>query len=296
MTNVEGISDEKDFEEVQNSMNILKFSASEKHVVFQLVAGVLHFGNVKFKVDKKDTAEDGSSVMNPDVLAHAATLWGCDPDMMQKFLTHRHIGTRSIVLVSYNVTQAQDARDAMVKRVYTELFQFLVDKINTELSSAGTPRHKFIGVLDIFGFESFAVNSFEQLCINFCNEKLQFHFNEHIFKMEQSLYKAEGITIPGTAFVDNQPTLDLLELKATGIFSMCDEEINVPKGSDGGFLQKVLQKHGDGKHPNLIRPKPKDCLDYMKNFGVMHYAGPVFYNVTNFLEKNKVTLQILITS
>eukprot|EP01036_Dinobryon_divergens_P023353 gene23353-31690_t len=235
VTNVDGISDEKDFEEVQNSMNILKFSEEEKHTVFKLVAGVLHFGNVKFKVDKKETAEDGSSVANPEVLAHAAKLWGCDPDMIQKFLTHRHIGTKAdIVLVSYNISQAQDARDAMVK-------------------------------------------------------KLQFHFNEHIFRMEQSLYKEEGIIIPGTAFVDNQPTLDLLELKVTGIFSMCDEEINVPRGSDKGFLQKIYQKH-EGKHPNLIRPKNKDVLNHLNNFGVLHYAGPVFYNVDSFLEKNKDTL------
>ena len=108
--------------------------------------------------------------------------------------------------------------------------------------------------------------------------------------MEQTLYKAEGITIPGTAFVDNQPTLDLLELKGTGVFSMCDEEINVPKGSDNGFLQKVLTKYADSKHPNMIRPKAKDCIDFLKNFGILHYAGPVFYNVTNFLEKNKDTL------
>ena len=217
-------------------------------------------------------------------------MWGCDPEMIQKFLTHRHIGTKAdIVLVSYNISQAVDARDAMVKKVYTELFQYLVDKINKELSSSGISRHKFIGVLDIFGFESFAVNSFEQLCINFCNEKLQFHFNEHIFRMEQSLYKEEGIIIPGTAFVDNQPTLDLLEIKVTGIFSMCDEEINVPRGSDKGFLQKIYQKH-EGKHPNLIRPKNKDVLNHLNNFGVLHYAGPVFYNVDNFLEKNKDTL------
>ncbi|RYG69766.1 hypothetical protein EON64_01900 [archaeon] len=140
------------------------------------------------------------------------------------------------------------------------------------------------------------MNSFEQLCINFCNEKLQFHFNEHIFKMEQALYQEEGIHIPGTAFVDNQPTLDLLEAKVTGIFSMCDEEINVPKGSDEGFLQKVLMKHSDGKHPNCIRPKAKDCKDFLKNFGVLHYAGVVFYNVTSFLEKNKDQLHVDIIS
>ena len=105
--------------------------------------------------------------------------------------------------------------------------------------------------------------------------------------MEQNLYQAEGIVIPGTAFVDNQPTLDLLEAKVTGIFSMTDEEINVPRGSDEGLLQKALMKHADGKHPNMIRPKAKDCKDFLKNFGILHYAGPVFYNVSNFLEKNK---------
>eukprot|EP01031_Cornospumella_fuschlensis_P031847 gene31847-38508_t len=258
VSHVDGISDDKDFEDMKNSMSILKFSPDIQNEVFRIVAGVLHFGNVKFAVEKRANAEDACSIVNPEVIGHASSLWSCDAQMMEKFLTNRHIGTRSIILVSYTQQQAQDARDAMVKRVYAELFQFLVDQINVQLSSSGLQRHKFIGVLDIFGFESFAVNSFEQLCINFCNEKLQFHFNEHIFKMEQALYAEEGIHIPGTAFVDNQPTLDLLEAKVTGIFSMCDEEINVPKGSDEGFLQKVLTKHSDGKHPNCVRPKAKD--------------------------------------
>lgn len=110
--------------------------------------------------------------------------------------------------------------------------------------------------------------------------------------MEQALYQQEGITIAGTAFVDNQPTLDLLEAKAMGIFSMVDEEINVPRGSDEGFLQKVLTKYGDGKHPNLVRPNVKDVKEFLRNFGIVHYAGPVYYNVTNFLEKNKDQLHI----
>jgi myosin heavy subunit len=143
--------------------------------------------------------------------------------MMGKFLVAKNLGNRSVVLVPYNINQACAARDAMIKKVYGDLFQAIVDKINTQLSASSAKRHKFIGVLDIFGFESFTVNSFEQLCINYCNEKLQFHFNEHIFKMEQTLYASEGIVIPGSSFVDNQPTLDLLELKGTGVFSMCDE-------------------------------------------------------------------------
>jgi myosin heavy subunit len=190
-------------------------------------------------------------------------------------------------MVTYNQTQAQDARDAMVKRVYSELFQYMVNKINMVLTAKkdGKPHHKFIGVLDIFGFESFVVNSFEQLCINYCNEKLQFHFNEHIFRMEQNLYAEEGIVIEGSSFVDNQPTLDLLDLSRTGIFSMCDEEINVPRGSDEGFLNKVLTSHA--KHANMVKPKANMVKDSLKNFGILHYAGTVFYNVSNFLEKNK---------
>jgi myosin heavy subunit len=157
VTNVDGISDDKDFDDMKNSMNILKFSSTEQHDVFMIVAGVLHFGNVKFKVEKRSTEEDACSVLNSEILSHAASMWGCDAEMMQKFLTSRNIGTREVILVAYNINQAQDARDAMVKRVYAELFQFLVDKINKELSLSGTQRHKFIGVLDIFGFESFEV-------------------------------------------------------------------------------------------------------------------------------------------
>ena len=294
VTHVEGISDDKDFDEMRNSLSILHFTEEMQAEVFRIVAGVLHFGNLKFRVKKIANAEDGSELANPEVLAHAAGLWGCDPVELEKYLTHRSMGGREVILVAYSQSQAQDARDAMCKQVYSDLFQFLVDKINSELSVGNQQRHSFIGVLDIFGFEHFEVNSFEQLCINYCNEKLQFHFNEHIFRMEQNLYKEEGIIIPGTAFVDNQPTLDLLELKATGIFSMIDEEINVPRGSDDGLLQKILTKHA--KHPNCVRPKPRECKDALKNFGVAHYAGIVFYNVTNFLEKNKDQLHTDIVS
>jgi len=286
VTHVDGISDDKDFDDMKNAMDILHFSGEIQKEVLRVVAGVLHFGNIKFKVKKIDNAEDGSEVTNPDVLEHAASLWGCDPVDLEKFLTNKTIGTREAILTAYSQVQAQDARDAMVKRVYADLFQFLVNKINEELHSGGTgQRATFIGVLDIFGFEHFEVNSFEQLCINYCNEKLQFHFNEHIFRMEQTLYAEEGIVIPGSSFVDNQPCLDLLEAKATGIFSMLDEEIHVPRGSDEGVLQKILTKHA--QHQNCLRPKPKDCKDALKNFGIQHYAGVVFYNVTNFLEKNK---------
>ena len=286
VVHIDGVLDDKDFEDMQNSMDILRFSQDEKDEMFRIIAGVLHFGNVKFKLVENATAEDASAIANMDVFEHACTLWGLTPEKLQPGLISKNVGTREVVLKTYNVVEAQGVRDAMTKRVYSELFEIVVKKINKELTS-GKKIHKFIGVLDIFGFESFEVNSFEQLCINFCNEKLQFHFNEHIFKMEQSLYALEGINIPSSTFVDNQVTLDLLELKSVGIFSMCDEEINVPRGSDEGFLQKILQKYGDGKHSNFVRPKANNCKDFLKNFGVIHYAGVVYYNCSNFLEKNK---------
>eukprot|EP00605_Chrysophyceae_sp_TOSAG23-4_P000651 GSChrysophyteH1.ASY1.ANO1.733.1 assembled CDS len=221
--------------DTQNSMRVLHFTDSEKSETYQIVAGVLHFGNIKFVAKGDDSCE----IANEDDLAHV--------------LTSRLMGAHSVVVVPYSVEQAHAARDAMIKR----------------LSSAGKARANFIGVLDIFGFESFAVNSFEQLCINYCNEKLQFHFNEHIFKMEQTLYAAEGIDIPGS----------------TGVFSMIDEEINVPRGSDEGLLGKLLTKHKD--HDHMVQPRGKVCKDSQKCFGIDHYAGKVYYNITNFLEKNK---------
>jgi myosin heavy subunit len=148
---------------VQNAMNVLKFTPEEQETILSTVAGVLHFGNVKFLEEKRAMEEDGCTIANPEVVTHASSLWGVDPAAVSKSLTSKNIGTRSIILVQYNVTQAQDARDAMVKRVYASLFQLIVDRINTVLSSTGVERQHFIGVLDIFGFESFDVNSFEQV-------------------------------------------------------------------------------------------------------------------------------------
>ena len=285
---IEGVKDDVEFDDLQRSMQILHFSKQEQTDVFKIVAGVLHFGNVKFGVVKNATGDDGSGILNKDTLATACELWGVQPTTMEKYLTNLELTTGGDkILKPYSVQAAKESRDAMCKKVYCDLFQWTVDKINRELSSSGVARHLFIGVLDIFGFESFRVNSFEQLCINFCNEKLQFHFNEHIFKMEQTLYAAEGIKIPGSTFVDNQPTLDLLEKAKEGIFGMTDEEINVPKGTDVTLLSKILKR----EHPNLIKPKPKECPDdHTLNFGVLHYAGPVYYNITNFLDKNKDAL------
>ena len=154
---IEGESDESDFETVQNSMDILKFSVEEKREILRIVTGILYFGNLKYKVENQANAEDGCSIENQDTLAHACQLWQVDTVMMNKFLCSHQIGVREVIFVTYNVHQAYEARDAMVKKVYSELFQWIVDKINRELSAGGATRSNFIGVLDIFGFESFEV-------------------------------------------------------------------------------------------------------------------------------------------
>jgi myosin heavy subunit len=213
-----------------------------------------------------------------------------DKNEMERCLTSKNIGARSIITCRYTPLQAVDARDALSKKLYANLFDWLIKFINVSL--AGTAKEcsqkmNFIAVLDIFGFEAFEHNSFEQLCINYCNEKLQFHFNNHIFLMEQEEYTKEGISVSNIKFEDNQPTLDLLDLRGTGIFSMIDEEINVPRGSDEQLLSKYFQKHVS--NPRFERPKAKNhsksVLDAL--FVVVHYAGPVAYNITGFLEKNK---------
>jgi myosin heavy subunit len=287
---LDGVSDEKEFEDMRAAMDTLNFSPQEQLDIFKVVSGVLQFGNVTFSPNPSD--EDACVINNTEQVNKGAFQWGLMEAEIAQALTSKNIGTRSIIMVSYSDVQARDTRDAMVKRVYANLFQWIIDKINQVLSRGidftDDANSQFIGVLDIFGFESFETNSFEQLCINYCNEKLQFHFNEHIFRLEQEMYAEEGVIVPATDFKDNQPTLDLIEMKVSGIFAMIDEEINVPRGSDEGFLSKL--KQGQKDHPNFIAPRPKDCKDHMDCFGVAHYAGPVYYNVANFLEKNKDAL------
>ena len=288
ITAISGVSDEKEFDDMVRAMDTLGFQQEEKSAVWRLVAAVLVLGNVKFEVDVKANAEDGAKIANMDVLSEAAKLIEVNPDELAKSLCFRNVGNRSVILVSYNKEQASTMRDALAKSLYGDLFQYLINRINETINQNTEGATSVIGVLDIFGFECFVSNSFEQMCINYCNEKLQFHFNEHIFRLEQEMYAAEGVVVPSTDFKDNQPTLDLLEKKSEGIFAMIDEEINVPKGSDVGFLNKAITRHS--AHPNFDKPKPKACQNAMNCFGIKHYAGTVYYDVNNFLEKNKDSL------
>jgi myosin heavy subunit len=284
---VDGFSDEKEWDEMQSSMNVIGMTPVEQMAILKCTSAVMQMGDLN--ITDKGGSDEASEIKNLDLLESISELLGVNKDMFNTALTSKAIGARSVVYVPYKPTDAKSARDSTAKAIYGKVFDWFFVAINKCLGKAigdgsNNKIATMIGILDIFGFESFETNSFEQLCINFCNEKLQFHFNEHIFKLEQDEYKKEGIPVDSIEFEDNQPTLDLIEKKRTGIFSMCDEEINVPKGSDDGFLRKVLKEHA--KHPSFKKPKPK-AKDSRLCFNVIHYAGEVSYNSTNFLTKNK---------
>ena len=294
VTTVDMINDEKDWLELNTAMDVLDMSDEDKESVFRVTAAVLHLGDIVFQGEGGD--EDVAEAKPTGSLPIAAELLGVGEAALTKCLTKKRI--TGSTFKNYSVSSAADARDGLSKAVYSQMFDWLIGNINRVLggsakrvaaagAASGKPATLHIGILDIFGFEWFRTNSFEQLCINYCNEKLQFHFNEHIFKLEQKEYESEGISVDAIDFADNQPTLDLLEVKVTGIFAMIDEECNVPRGSDEGLLSKLIKQHES--HPNFERPKPKE-LDARKVFKVLHYAAVVPYNTTGFLDKNRDSL------
>lgn len=208
--------------------------------------------------------------------------------VFERCLISRELGTRSLVRVRYKPQEACASRDALAKALYGSLFAWIVAQINMSLTPIDDQRSVLsIGVLDIFGFEFFEHNSFEQLCINYCNEKLQFHFNNHVFLLEQSQYMTEGVDVSAISFKDNAACVDLLEMPRNGIFSLCDEQLRVPGGGDVGFLATVLNKHGNHEYLSAV---PRDVPNRGNCFAVSHFAGTVAYDCTGFLEKNKDTL------
>merc|ERR1719487_2650831 len=178
-----------------------------------------------------------------------------------------------------NVRTASDNRDALAKALYGMIFQFIVKKTNTSIGYLDHVK-LFVGVLDIFGFECFKMNSFEQLCINFTNERLQQFFNQFVFKLEEQLYEREGIPWDPLDFPDNQDAVDILQAKTTGVFAILDEECVVPQGSDTGFCNKLIKTHKGHRRFDEIKTKPTW-------FVIKHFAGPVPYCTDSFLDKNK---------
>jgi myosin heavy subunit len=258
---VPGIKHNGEEGEVIDSCKVIEMTDDDIHSVFSLVAGVLHLGNLEYVMDANSTEDEAVKIKDGPSLGLVAKHLQLPEDELKRSLTSRGIGAHSVIFVGYNDEQARGARDALAKTVYGKLFDHLVTVVNATLANGCDESmvNTLIGVLDIFGFESFETNSFEQLCINFCNEKLQFHFNDFIFSLEQQQYKDEGINVDNIQFEDNQATLDLIEKKKNpaGIIPRIDEEIRTPKGSDLTFHAKLLKEFGVRKkeHPSFALPK-----------------------------------------
>uniref|UniRef100_A0A8C5BBM4 Myosin VIIBa n=1 Tax=Gadus morhua TaxID=8049 RepID=A0A8C5BBM4_GADMO len=268
-TTCEGRDDITEYTHFLSALKILMFSDSDSWEISRLLAAILHLGNVKFE-------------------GHADNLEGCDIIESTHFNMAAKLMEVRLMLVFSSVPFPSCCRPRSAQAIYGRLFIWVVDKINSAvfkpLPEDSEEVHQCIGLLDIFGFENFVKNSFEQLCINFANEQLQQFFVRHVFKLEQEEYSREGVVWTHIEYNDNQRTLDVLASKPLNILALIDEESSFPKGTDRTMMQKVNKQHGKGD----IYMAPKN--DHEKQFGIRHFAGVVFYDSQGFLEKNRDAL------
>ncbi|XP_054579020.1 unconventional myosin-VIIb isoform X2 [Eptesicus fuscus] len=287
-TSCEGLDDAKDYAHVRSALKILTFSDAEHWDLSKLLAAILHLGNVEFTAAVFENL-DSSDVMETPAFPAVATFLEVPQQALRDCLLKHAIAIRGeLVARPLSTAQAADRRDALGKGIYGHLFLWIVKKINAAIFTppAQDPRpvRRAIGLLDIFGFENFQNNSFEQLCINFANEHLQQFFVQHVFALEQEEYRSEGVAWDFVGYTDNRPTLDLLALKPLSIISLLDEESRLPQGTDATMLQKLNSVHANNK----AFLQPKNIHD--ARFGIAHFAGEVYYQAEGFLEKNRDVL------
>jgi myosin-1 len=275
-TTSEGISDSKWWANTKHALGSMGVDATQQSDIFKVLAGILHVGNLDF--EKKG---DKASIKDPAALQWAAYGLDVPEEALQKALTHRKMQSGAGRASSYDVAltaeQAGHARDALAKGIYSRIFDWIVHKINNSMGTESSGNT--IGILDIYGFEIFETNSFEQLCINYCNETLHQVFIDLTLKAEQEEYHAEGVPWESVQYHNNKPTVDLLAGRM-GVYALLNEECLVPKGTDKTFHEKMA---------NNIRSKEFKAASW-PHFQVTHYAGIVTYDANNFLEKNRDTL------
>ncbi|KAH9785067.1 Myosin-6 [Citrus sinensis] len=277
---LDGVNDSKEYIATRQAMDVVGISSDEQDAIFRVVAAILHLGNVEFAKGKEVDSSVPKDKKSQFHLKTVAELLMCDAKALEDSLCKREIVTRDETITKWlDPEAAAVSRDALAKIVYSRLFDWLVEKINNSIGQ--DPNSKsLIGVLDIYGFESFKTNSFEQFCINLTNEKLQQHFNQHVFKMEQEEYSKEEINWSYIEFVDNQDILDLIEKKPGGIIALLDEACMFPRSTHETFAQKLYQTFKN--HKRFSKPKLA-----RSDFTICHYAGDVTYQTELFLDKNK---------
>jgi len=278
---VEGMDDARDFDDTNTAMKVLEFNKDDRDTLFKVVAAILHLGNIEFRGD--EVAE----IVNPENLKKAADLLQVDENTLANGIIKPRIsvGRGELIAKALNPRQSVNNRDALSKAIYNRLFLWVVDKINRTLKVKD--KDLFIGILDIAGFEIFQHNSFEQLCINFTNERLQQFFNNHMFNLEQEEYRREKIEWKMINFgIDSQATIDLISKPNKCILSILNEECIMPNGTDDSFTRKLINAHGT-RHPKFRTDQlAKSCT-----FIIDHYAGQVTYDTNEWLYKNKDPLE-----
>ncbi|XP_068976180.1 myosin heavy chain, muscle isoform X14 [Bombus flavifrons] len=282
-TTIPNVDDGEECTLTDQAFDVLGFTQEEKNDIYKITAAVMHMGGMKFKQRGREEQAEADGTEEGE---RVAKLLGCDcADLYKNLLKPRIKVGNEFVTQGRNKDQVAYSVGAMSKAMFDRLFKWLVKKCNETLDTQQKRQH-FIGVLDIAGFEIFDFNGFEQLCINFTNEKLQQFFNHHMFVLEQEEYKKEGIEWVFIDFgMDLAACIELIE-KPMGILSILEEESMFPKATDKTFEEKLNNNHL-GKSPNFLKPKPPKPGQQAAHFAIGHYAGNVPYNITGWLEKNK---------
>merc|ERR1719357_1649241 len=280
---VASIDDKVELEATDNAIDILGFTNEEKMSIYKMTGAVIHHGNMKFKQKQREEQAEPDGTEEADKVAYLLGLNSAD---MLKGLCYPRVKVgNEFVTKGQTVPQVLNSVTALAKSIYERMFLWMVIRINQMLDTKQS-RQFYIGVLDIAGFEIFDYNSFDQLCINFTNEKLQQFFNHHMFVLEQEEYKKEGIVWEFIDFgMDLEETINLIE-KPAGILAMLEEECIVPKATDTTYLNKLHKAHA-GKSESYTKPTPKQTKQGGGDFILHHYAGSVGYSVAGWLEKNK---------
>lgn len=284
---IPGVDDAAEYRDVRSAMNTLQFSPSLQSEMIQVIIAILSLGNIRFEVGPLE-ATSKITAASSSFLAKCCSLLGLQVDGFKYALTEKRVqmGRGSVVSIKLDVPQAIDSKDSLSKALYSNMFDWVIGKVNETLRTTEAPFS--IGILDIFGFEVFDVNSFEQLCINYANEKLQFHFNEVIFSEEMKMYVEEGVPAEAISFVDNGECVNLIEGKPFGLLSLLDEECSLGKATDLTYASKIentFGKNKSGENRFFTKHKTKP-----EAFTVHHFAGPVEYVTYGFLDKNKDSL------
>ncbi|XP_077344538.1 unconventional myosin-VIIb [Lithobates pipiens] len=281
----DGRNDTRDYAQVRSAMKILLFSEQDQADINKLLAAILHLGNVELQSAMYGNL-DSCDVRESTHLSNVAAMLEVNAtELRDCLIKHTIIVRGESVSMPLTCSQASDGRDAFTKGIYGRMFMWIVNKINeaifTPMPKERANERRSIGLLDIFGFEHFNTNSFEQLCINFANEHLQQFFVRHIFKLEQDEYAAEQIQWQLVEFSDNQRTLDIIALRPMNIISLIDEESKFPQGTDATMLTKLNSIHSKSN----IYIASKSVHD--TKFGINHFAGIVYYETEGFLDKNR---------